>query len=247
MSIFKRNNKGISPVKFGDELDFTAHEAYRLLRTNLIFSFAGENKGRAIGIVSTVKGEGKTTTAINLSYVLAENGAKVCLVEADMRMPTVNKRLDIEVKSGLSELLTGQTTVEECIQTRQFKQCAFQMITAGRFPPNPAELLASTQMRELLEKLRSEYDFIIVDLPPVEIVSDPVIVGVLLDGVIIAVGQGVCKKKHLKNAMRQFNMANIRVLGFVRTFTGSESFSYRKRYRYKYYGNYGRSHSSESK
>ncbi len=228
---------------YGDDLDFTTHESYRLLRTNLIFSFAGENQCRTIGVVSSVKGEGKTTTAINLAYVLAENNARVCLVEADMRMPTITKRLKMKGTVGLSEVLTGQVTLDEGTQTKEFKKCNVQVITSGRIPPNPAELLNSPKMKQLLDELKERYDYVIFDFPPVDVVADSLIVGVMLDGVVLAVGQGVVKKKILQSAMRQLNMTSIRLLGFVRTFTTPDGFSYSKKYKYKsYYGQYRLSH-----
>ncbi len=247
MKIFKKKHVDDSALPLGDELSFAAHEAYRLLRTNVIFSFAGESKCRVVGISSTVKGEGKTTTAINLAYVLAENNARVCLIEADMRMPTVGKRLKLQAANGLSELLTGQISVDESIKEKTFEKCKFNVITAGRIPPNPAELLSSSKMAELLEELRGKFDFVVIDFPPVDVVADTLIVGILLDGLLLAVGQGIAKKKQLHGVMRQLSMTSIRVLGFVRTFTTISGFSYSKKYKYKsYYGNYRSSSSNSS-
>ncbi len=231
MKLFQRRNKENLNVAYGDELGFIAHESYRLLRTNLIFSFAGEARCRTIGMTSTVKGEGKTTTAINLAFVLAENNARVCLIEADMRMPTMNARLGLNSNVGLSEVLTGQATIEEATQEKTFKNCSISVITSGRIPPNPAELLSDSQTKEVLEELKNHYDFIIVDLPPVTAVVDPIIVGVLLDGIVLVVGQGVVKKNQLTNAIRQIKMMRIRLLGFVRTRTTVGKYKYAKEYK----------------
>ncbi len=237
---FLKNNKKIQEsVVYGDELGFVEHEAYRLLRTNLAFSFAGERKCRVLGIVSSVKGEGKTTTAINLSYVIAENNAKVCLIEGDMRMANVAKQLDLESKNGLSEYLTGQIALDGILKVKKFNKCEFSVITAGRMPPNPTELLHSPKMTELLSELSNSYDYIIVDLPPVTIVSDALVIGSALDGMIVTVGQGVARKRQLKITMRQLALAKIKVLGFVRTFTTDEGTPFGKYRKYSKYGKYG--------
>ncbi len=238
MSIFKKKAVSMQNVVYGDDLDFTTHESYRLLRTNLIFSFAGEHQCRIVGVTSTMKGEGKTTTSINLSFVLAENDAKVCLVEADMRMPTIGKRLQLKGTVGLSELLTGQITLDESIQKKEFKKCTLNVITAGRIPPNPAELLNSAKMKQLLEELREKFDYVIFDFPPIDVVADSLIVGVLIDGMILSVAEGIVKKKQVQNTMRQLRMTRIKLLGFVRTFTTSDGFRYKKRRYRSYYGHY---------
>ncbi len=234
-NFFKKNRDMRSEaVKFGDELSFLAHETYRLLRTNVTFCLSGDNKSHVIGITSSVKGEAKSTSSINLSYTLAEDNKKVCLVEADMRIPTLKHNLNLETKKGLSELLTGQATVEEVSVLAQFEKVNFTCITAGTLPPNPAELLSSPKMEQLLKELSEQFDYVIVDLPPVNMVSDACIVGSKLDGMIVCVAQGYCTKKALSASMRQLALSRIKVLGFVRTYTKSAEFGYNKGYK-KYY------------
>lgn len=223
----------------GDDLNFAAHEAYRLLRTNIMFSFTGEKACRVIGLVSSIKGEGKTTTAINLSYVLAENGEKVCLLEGDMRMPQLAKRLDLKAKHGLSEVLTRQTAIDDAIVEKKFSKVSFNVIVSGTIPPNPSELLSSQAATDMFEALSEKFDYIIIDLPPIDVVSDAIVLSNNMDGVIMVVSEGYVSKKLVDAANRQLSLANIKVIGFVRTFVSSSGFnSYKSRYKSGKYGYY---------
>lgn len=235
----KSKKSAITKVKLCDELDFVLHEEYRLLRTNIKYSLTDEKECHIIGVTSSVKGEAKTTTAINLAYTLAENGEKVCLIEADMRIPTVRKKINLESHVGLSEFLTGQAPANDIVELIEFKECAFSCIQAGALPPNPSELLSSQRMNKLIEALEKDYTYVIVDLPPVTMVSDAVVLGSKMDGVIMAVAQPICTKRLLKESMRQLMLARIKVIGFVRTFVSEHSFGYSKYggKKYKYHKN----------
>ena len=129
----------------GDNLTFAAAEAYKLLRTNLNFSIP-ESKGcKVIGVTSALRGEGKSTTAVNMAYTMAQAGGKVLLIEADLRLPTLSKRLHVKPKPGLSNLLVGQCSGNDIIQKSELLSNLW-VITAGDIPPNPAELLGSEPM-----------------------------------------------------------------------------------------------------
>ncbi len=231
-----KNN--VPQLMIGDDLDFILHEEYRLLRTNIKYSLTDEKECHIIGVTSSIKGEAKTTTSINLAYTLAENGEKVCLVEGDMRLPTFRKKMKLTSHVGLSEFLTGQAPANDIVESVRFKKCAFSCIQAGALPPNPSELLSSQRMDKLLEALGKTFTYVIVDLPPVTMVSDAVVVGGKLDGVVMVVAQPICTKRLLKESMRQLMLARIKVLGFVRTFTTDHGFGYskygRKHYKYKH-------------
>ena len=239
MSNSKKKPKS-NKVMICDNLDFILHEEYRLLRTNIKFSLSDEAKCYAIGVTSSVKGEAKTTTAINLAYTLAENEEKVCLLEADMRLPTFAKKMNIPVCTGLSEYLTGQASAQDILKTLSCKQCKMSIIQAGTIPPNPAELLSSARMAKLLETLSDVFTYIIVDLPPLTMVSDALILGEKLDGIVMVVAQPICTKKILKESMRQLMLSHIKILGFVRTFTTNHGFGYSKygKKKYKYQNGY---------
>lgn len=230
-----------------EKLGFAAAESYKLLRTNLMFALPDEKKCRIIGVTSAVRGEGKSTTAINLSYTLAETEKKVLLIDADLRLPSVAKKLEIKGKPGLTNLLAGLCNAEEVIQTPKAK-VNWWVMPAGDIPPNPSELLGSTQMQSTLQHLATEFDFIVVDLPPVNIVSDALVISNLIDGLIVAVRQGYSDRQSVNACMRQISVTKAKVLGFVMTDVkdkGKDYGRYKGRYRksYKRYGyRYGYRH-----
>ena len=158
------------PITIGSNLSFAAAEAYKRLRTNILFSFAGDEKCRIIGVTSSLKGEGKTTTSINLAYTLAEAGKRVLLLDADMRMSNIHKMLRIQQAPGLSNLLVGVNNTNFVQPSGIHKNLS--VITAGEVPPNPSELLNAKRMQVILELLAEKMDFIIIDLPPVDAVAD---------------------------------------------------------------------------
>ena len=213
---------------FGEKLPFSSTEAYKVLRTNLKFSFPDDGLGKVIGITSAEQSEGKSTTACNIAYAMAEEGTKVLLLEADLRRPTVAAKLGISRKPGLTNMLVEREYATDAIQQSPYAP-KVDIITCGDIPPNPSELLGSERMKELIDQLKGTYKYIIMDLPPVMAVSDAVAVSKCLDGVVMVVRENVTDQKPLKDAMRQVKMADIRVLGFV--FRNSEE---GKRYSYRY-------------
>lgn len=232
-----------------DSMSFTNAEAYKMLRTklNLIAprNVTGENgdssQCRIIGITSALRGEGKSTTAINLAYTIAEANHNVCLIEADMRLPNIAKRLSLEKTPGLSNLLTGQVTVQSTLQTyTSNKGVKLYVITAGDIPPTPSELLESSNMNALLEAFSKTFDYIIIDLPPITVVTDPLSISGLLDGMLLVVRRNYCDKRFLKDAVNQLNLANTKVLGVVFTcaegtsVSAAQTRSYRRNYKYGY-------------
>lgn len=224
-------------------LDFTATEQYKLLRTNLDFVLPIGEKCPIIGITSSTRGEGKSTTSINLSYVLAEKGSKVLLMDGDLRLPSIAKKLEIENKKGLLELLLGKP-----IQLEDFRSSLLDnwyILTSGEIPPNPSELLGSGRMEKVLAELRESFDYIVIDLPPVNIVSDAVSVSRLISGMLVVMREDYTERKELENCIRQLELSNVKILGCVMTCSKSlggshyRSKNYKKYKRYKYYGKYG--------
>lgn len=204
-----------SPI--GENLNFAAAEAYKLLRANLTFSLpANEGGCKVVGITSSVPSEGKSTTAINLAYSIAETGKKVLLIDADMRLPTLYRRLGIASSPGLSNLLAGLSNGADVLRSSGLHE-NLHAIVAGDIPPNPNELLASDMMGRLIKSLSSSYDYIIFDLPPVTSVSDGLVISDHLDGVIVVVRRNFCDKHSLQEAMRYMRFRNVKILGFVLT------------------------------
>ena len=220
----------------GTNLTFAAAEAYKRLRTNLMFSLPDRQRCRIIGVTSALQGEGKTTTAINIAYTMAQTGKRVLLVEGDLRLPTIAKRLDIGPRPGLSNLLAGQCTVREVLQRSGFLDGVY-VITSGDIPPNPAELLASDRMGRMMEALGKIFDVILLDLPPVCVVSDALIASKLLDGMVIVVRQDFCAKRAMAETVRQLRFSDTRILGFAVTGSDIQKKNYRR---------YGKDYSRDS-
>lgn len=222
---------------FGPYMKFASAEAYKLLRTNIMFSFSEEGHGHVIGITSAVQGEGKSSTACNAAYALAEAGGKVLLLDADLRRPSVANKLGLAGAPGLTNLLVSRWDYKELIQ-----HCPaapkLDIITSGDIPPNPSELLGSGRMEQVMETLIQDYDYIIADLPPVTVVSDALAVSKLLHGVILVVRGGVSDRKMLAEALRQMKLVNARILGFVYRENESSNKKYGSKYYSKYYSKY---------
>lgn len=215
-----------------NKLSFAATEAYKLLRTNLIFSLPGERKCRVIGITSAERGEGKSTTAVNLAYVFAEMGKKVLLIDGDLRLPSVAKRLEMENTKGITDLLIGSVKKEDVILDSQILD-NWNVMTSGYIPPNPTEILGSDQMKNLIDELREEYEIIIVDLPPVNIVSDALVVSPYLDGMVVVVRENYSDIRSLDACINQLGLAGVKLLGLIMTVSENSGVGYGK-YRYKY-------------
>lgn len=232
-----------------DKLGFAASESYKLLRTNLLFALPDEKKCRVVGITSALQSEGKTTTAINLAYTIAETGKRVLLIEGDMRLPTVATKLKIHGMPGLSDVLSGQSRLEEAVQPSGVAD-NFIILCAGSIPPNPAELLCSEYMERTLEILQQQFDFLIIDLPPVNAVADGLAISKLVQGMILAVRQDYDDSRELDAALRRLEYLETKVLGFVMTYGSTETKKYRNRKKNRGYGygyGYGYGHHSHSK
>lgn len=224
---------------FGPKMSFAVMESYKLLRTNIAFSFPEDGMCRVIGVTSAVQSEGKSTTSCNTAYALSESGARVLLLDADLRKPSVAQKLQLARSPGLSNLLVSRWNYQELIQ-----HCSLapnlDIITSGDIPPNPSELLSSDRMGKIIEELSKVYDYIILDLPPVTIVSDAVAVSKWIQGIVLVVRKGISNRQMLAETLRQLKLVNIRVLGFVFRDSGKTGGSYSRKYRYKYYSDYGR-------
>lgn len=191
---------------------FSVQEAYKTLRTNVRFSLRSEGCKR-ISITSAVAGEGKSITLLNLAISVAQNGDKVLLIDADLRRPALARLLVEKATPGLSNVLAGLATVEEAVRTEIYPN--LDILFSGDVPPNPSELLGGDKMRELIETLSEKYDYILVDTPPVNVVSDASIVTHLLDGVLLLVRQGSSRKDSVKRAVANLALTGIKPLGFV--------------------------------
>ena len=232
------------PALVGSEINFAASEAYKLLRTKLQFSFAGENDCRIIGLSSALSGEGKSLSSVNLAHALSQLDKRVLLIDCDMRRPSLSTKLPIQKTPGLSNYLAGQSKLDELFQYCgiQGDEEAYQVVAAGRNPPNPVELLSSPKMARMLERLRGSYDYIILDLPPVGEVSDALAVAKLTDGMLMVVRQNYCNRVAVNSLIRQFEFVGARILGIVYNCTGEDGAGYGKKYYNRYGSKYNKYH-----
>lgn len=236
----KRTSELETPILVGSEINFAASEAYKLLRTKIQYSFAGDKTCRVIGVSSALTGEGKSLTAVNLAYTLSQLNTKVLLIDCDMRRPSLPDKLPIQKKPGLSGFLSGQAQEQTMFQFCGIpgEEQAFHVIAAGQIPPNPVELLSSSRMSAMLKQLREMYDYIILDLPPVGEVSDALAVVNEVDGFLLVVRQNYCNRLVLSDAIRQFEFVNSRILGVAYNCATESGKGYGNKYYKKYYNKY---------
>jgi capsular exopolysaccharide synthesis family protein len=227
----------------GNNLNFEGREAYNLLRTNLMFSTKrNDRNARVIGVTSSVHGEGKSLTIINLAYSIAESGRKVILVECDLRLPTLRKKLGLAKTTGLSNLLAGLNS-EKATLHRDVLISGLDVVQAGDIPPNPSELLGSKAFASLVDNISESYDVVLLDLPPIGEVSDALVVSKVTDGLIVVVRNDYTISSDLDFTLRQCEMVGAKVIGFV--YNGSASKS--KKYKYGYGKKYKYGYASASK
>jgi polysaccharide biosynthesis transport protein len=211
-------------------------ESYRALRTSLLLSNLGAPP-KVIMITSALPQEGKTTTSINCAVVLAQKGIRVLLIDADLRRPSIHKTLGMGPRSGLSNVLTGSATLKQTI-TRSPVLPNLSVLPAGTPPPNPAELLASTNMRDVLEELRGQYDHIVVDTPPTLSVTDAVVLSPRADAIVLVIRSGQTTKQALRRCRDILVQVNAKVSGVLLNAVDLSSPDYY--YYYEYQGKYSR-------
>ena len=202
-------------------------EAYRSIRTGIEFS--NLDKGlKVICITSSKKDEGKSTVVANLAVNFAKIDKKVLLIDGDLRNPTTNRLFDLANTNGIVDILLGKKNLDDCI--KKTKQENLYILTGGVIPPNPSEVLASQKMSEFIKSIRSDYDYIFIDTPPVGIVSDASIISTYSDGVIFVVGSEEVDSNLAKVAKERLDSVNSNILGVIlnkyKTETNSEYYNY---------------------
>lgn len=214
------------------ELPFSAMESYRSIQSNISFLIPDKKTGMVIGITSPSPQDGKSFTSVNVSYFLAESNKKILLIDGDMRRSSISKYIEIENLNGLSEYLSNQTDDFNICESKVHD--TLDVITSGKIPPNPFVLLCSDRMNALLEKLRDMYDYIIIDLPPMNVVAESLGVSRMADGVILVVREGKTKMAAVNAALDQLNLAGSKIIGVI--YNGRKSPKaeyYHKHYYYK--------------
>ena len=216
-------NKGNAP--------FSITEAYKALRTNVLFSLPQESQ-KVIGVTSSERGDGKTTTAINLALSLCEVGKSVILLECDFRLPTLVKKTGIRTVRGFSDMLIGSVEKEKVIKT--LPNSKLNVLPAGRIPKDPTALLQSSAMKEFIEECRSTYDYIVVDLPPVNVVADALIMSEFIDGFLLVIRHGVSEFNRIQETIKRLEISKANIIGFAYNGSKLSEKKYYSKYKYGY-------------
>jgi capsular exopolysaccharide synthesis family protein len=217
---------------------FTYVEAYKMLCTNLEFITTAQDC-KKIMVTSTLANEGKTNVSVNLALTLAGYDKKVCLIECDLRRPSVHRFLKAKRSDeGLTNVLKGETTLEKSI--KKVSGTNMDILLSGSTPPNPSELLASNKMKEVIDKLETLYDYVIYDTPPVLLVTDAAALGKYMDGALLVVKHNSTEKGLALKAKSNLDSAGVKILGAVYSIYSEKSAgSYSKYSSYNYYYYYG--------
>lgn len=191
--------------------DYRLTEGLNQLKTNL--AFCGKDI-KVITITSSVQNEGKSLVAFDLSKTMAESGKKILMVDADLRKSVLAAKYHIQgIDKGLSHYLTRQAEIEDIIYETETE--GFYLSVAGPLSPDPTSLLDSDQFQKFIDKVREDYDYVIIDAPPLGVVIDAAIIGKYCDGAVLVIEQGVIKRKVVQDVIKQLKRGKVRILGAV--------------------------------
>lgn len=225
-SRYKNIDKSIN-----EDTKFIVKEAYNSLRANLRFTLRKDGC-RKVLISSSIPEDGKSTTSSNIAITISQTGAKVLLLDCDLRKGRLHSFFKIKSAPGISDVLSGIKNEKDVLQDTVYEN--LQVITMGAIPPNPTELLASVQMDEFIKRLEKIYDYIIIDSPPVNVVSDALSLVKMVDGVVIVVRENVTSHPNIVSAMTKYKFAEAKILGFVINVVSSKKGS-KSKSKYYYY------------
>ena len=228
------NGNGNSELLMNVDSRSPLAEAYRHLRTSILLSTAGRTP-KSLLVTSSLPGEGKTTTAVNTAMSLAQTGASVVIIDADMRRPRLQSIFDMRGQEGLSSILSSDVAENEMLgMVRHDEESGLSVLTSGPIPPNPAELLGSDQMRRLLAALQANYTHVVVDSPPVSSFTDGVLVSTMVDGVLLVVHGGRSSRHIVRRSKQLLNDVGAKIFGVVLNNVNPQSHDYY--YYQSYYG-----------
>ncbi len=248
----RRRARGPSPVLPADASDLDAcvitrydpkspiSEAYRSLRTNFQFATLQQHP-KTVMITSAVPGEGKTTTAVNFAVTMADRGMRVLLVDTDLRRPHVHRVLKMDRGPGLTDVIRNERTLDEAIRSTTVQNLS--IISSGRVPPNPSEIIGSDDMRKLIDELTTRFDLVVCDAPSLHVVTDPVLLATHIDTVLLVISVSNARRETIQRAKKFLETANPAIAGVV--LNGLEA-SRRHYYYYYYYYDNGLAHPARS-
>ena len=225
-----------SKLILNEDSPFLVTEAYNALRTNIVFSLPG-TKCKTLVMTSSDRAEGKSTNAINISISLSQLDKKVLIIDGDMRLPTVARKLEIDATPGLSNILIGDAKIRDAVvYVEDYK---LYVLPAGNLPPDPTGLLSSPQMKQLIVELGNSFDYIIIDMPPITTVTDAAIVSPFVDGYLLVARDHSSDYRAIDKMLNILRMVNARILGFVYADAKVGEKKYYKKYGKKYGYGYG--------
>ena len=234
----RTNGNGANPELLIANTSSTVQaEAYKHLRTSILLSTAGRAP-KSLLVTSSVPAEGKTTTVINTATVLAQTGAQVLIIDADMRRPRLHQVLDMSNDEGLSALLSSDMVeADVLLKIKKYQDTNIYLLSSGAIPPNPAELLGSSQMKQLLEIVGNNFNYVVIDSPPIASFTDGVLISALVDGVLLVVHGGKTSRQVVRRARQMLHEIGAKIIGVVlnkaEMRTGSDYY-----YHYGYNGYY---------
>ncbi len=192
--------------------DSAANESFKIVRTNLKY-YGWTHQAKTLVLTSTDPGEGKSTIAANLAVSLSQTGKKVILIDADLRIPVQHHIFAVENRQGLADVLSGRINLFMAIHPTQLAN--LWLLTSGTVPHNPSELLGNGRLATMLDELKTLYDFILLDCPPVLPVTDTVLIAAIAEGTVLVAREGETDLKRLVAAKRQLAQGNARLLGVI--------------------------------
>lgn len=226
------NKNSVNVANLSDKNKFAIVESYKVARTNIMFSLAANEK-KVFAVTSYSKGEGKSTASSNLAISFSKMGKKVLLIDADMRRPNIHNIFKLNNSAGLSNVVSKMISFEEAVKCDVIAD--LDVLVAGTIPPNPSELMCSNSFIKMIEKLTEEYEYIIIDTPPVGVVADALLLKDLIAGFVVVVREKVTTHRDLSNLLESMKLADTKVLGLVEVGCDISARKGKKKYYYYQY------------
>lgn len=225
-------NSNVSVANLSEKNKFAIVESYKIARTNIMFSLAASEK-KVFAVTSYSKGEGKSTASANLAISFSKMEKKVLLIDADMRRPNIHNIFKLNNESGLSNVVSQMASFEDAVIHDVVSN--LDVMSAGVVPPNPSELLCSNSFVKLMEKLSEEYDYIIIDTPPIGAVADALLLKDIIAGFVVVVRERGTTHRDLGKLLESMKLADVKVLGLIEVGCDVSAKKGRKKYYYYQY------------